>query len=726
MDTKILKKLFISLVLSAISISLALSLYYAGKLESLEMNTFDFRMQARTEHIEAHPDVVMLMIDEASLQSIQSLVGRWPWPRTLFAELVEFLTQAEAKAILFDVLFTEPQVPRSPEGELGADDMMLASSTAGSGATFHATQFVKDVEDSVNKSLLNRPLPEDFTEMFALRNLQQDPSAALPEYNNYYLPITEYYQSSLGVGVVEFSSDKDGIYRRSHLIRKYGEHAFPVLSLSLMQQILGVKQMKLSARSLFLDNLRIPLQKDGSYLINMKRKFTTYSLGGVFSTMQKLNKGQRAGALLDPVIFQNKIVLIGASAAGVEDLKHTSMGSNVPGVLLHGSIISNILQEDFIKNVPDWVMILSVLGLSFLTVSMVLLLNHVFFQVLGPLMIAIGFSMFSLWIFLQYQIWIPMIPPLLAWSLSFVEVFGFLSATEGREKRFIKGAFQQYLSPAVIHNLMENPGQLTLGGEEKELTAMFSDVKGFSTISEMLTPTELVSLLNEYLSEMTEIIMKYDGTVDKFEGDAIIAFFGAPFYLQDHAKRAALVMLEMQNRLAQLRDGWKEKWGVNIHHRIGVNTGMMVVGNMGSRNRFDYTIMGNSVNLAARLEGVNKMYGTDLIISEMTYEQCRDAVVTRELDLIRVIGIHKPVRIHELVSRQGELSLHLIKAYGLYAEALEAYRQQRWSDALTTFKQVLAMIPEDGPSKVLIQRCEHYLKEPPAPNWDGVYTATSK
>ncbi|MBF0239140.1 MAG: adenylate/guanylate cyclase domain-containing protein [SAR324 cluster bacterium] len=295
-----------------------------------------------------------------------------------------------------------------------------------------------------------------------------------------------------------------------------------------------------------------------------------------------------------------------------------------------------------------------------------------------------------------------------------------------KDKRFIKGAFQQYLSPSVIHTLMDNPKALSLGGEEKILTAMFSDVAGFSTISEKLTPNELVHLLNEYLTEMTDIIMKYDGTVDKFEGDAIIAFFGAPLPFEDHATRAALVTLEMESRVAELRPKWKEEWGVHIAQRIGLNTGRMVVGNMGSKNRFDYTVMGNSVNLAARLEGTNKVYKTTLMMSEMTYEKCRDTIVGRELDLIRVIGINQPVRIYEIICRVGDLTTQQEQGFKLFAEGLECYRQRQWEQGIAKFEEVLKILPQDGPSGVFIERCQNFMRTPPPADWDKVYTATSK
>ncbi|MGK0289370.1 MAG: adenylate cyclase, partial [bacterium] len=293
-------------------------------------------------------------------------------------------------------------------------------------------------------------------------------------------------------------------------------------------------------------------------------------------------------------------------------------------------------------------------------------------------------------------------------------------------KRFIQGAFKQYLSPDVIDRLVANPNLLKLGGERKELTAFFSDVQGFSTISESLEPEELVELLNEYLTEMTEIVMKYDGTVDKFEGDAIIAFFGAPIDHKDHAIRACLVSIEMQEKLAEMREMWREQGKHELFMRIGLNTGQMVVGNMGSKTRMDYTMMGDSVNLAARLEGVNKQYKTFTMISEFTYTHIKDEFDVRELDMIRVVGKNKPVRVYEVLGKTGTISEEQKKGLPYFLKGLSLYRKMEFDEAQKYFKQAVQIIPNDGPSEIYIQRCTDFINNPPEINWDGVYQMTSK
>ena len=299
-------------------------------------------------------------------------------------------------------------------------------------------------------------------------------------------------------------------------------------------------------------------------------------------------------------------------------------------------------------------------------------------------------------------------------------------AFEEGEKRFIKTAFSQFLSPVVVDRLVRDPSLLKLGGEERVLTAFFSDVAGFSSISEKLTPNELVELLNDYLTEMTDIILKYDGTVDKFEGDAIIAFFGAPVPYEDHALRACLTAIEMQQRLEEMRAVWKDEGKHELYMRIGINTGQMVIGNMGSKTRMDYTMMGDSVNLASRLEGVNKLYKTETMISQFTYETVKENIETRELDRIRVVGKTEPIKIYEVLGRKGELNPEINALLPLFNQGLRHYGKREWEEALACFEKVLKIDERDGPAATYRLRCIDYQFEPPQDNWDGVYEMLSK
>jgi adenylate cyclase len=294
------------------------------------------------------------------------------------------------------------------------------------------------------------------------------------------------------------------------------------------------------------------------------------------------------------------------------------------------------------------------------------------------------------------------------------------------QKALIRDAFGQYLSPKVVADLVKDPDKLALGGEEREMTAFFSDIAGFSSFSEKMTPTELVNALNDYLTVMCKIIVDYEGTVDKFEGDAIIAFWGAPSIQEDHALRACYASIDMQKAITDIDARFVAQGRPRIAVRMGLNTGLMVVGNMGSAQRMDYTIMGDSVNLASRLEGANKAYGSDIMISEMTYAKVRDDVDVRELDTLRVVGKNKPIKVFQLLERKGAASELLAQLTVAFELALGHYKLRDYAQALAGFTQCVEMVPEDGPSKVYCKRCAAYLENPPADDWDGVFNLTEK
>jgi adenylate cyclase len=273
--------------------------------------------------------------------------------------------------------------------------------------------------------------------------------------------------------------------------------------------------------------------------------------------------------------------------------------------------------------------------------------------------------------------------------------------------------FSRYMSDLLIQDLLKNPNKLRLGGEKRVLTVFFSDLAGFTSLSEKLSPEEVVALLNRYLTAMTEIILRSGGLIDKYEGDAIMAFWGAPVLQEDHALRACLAALDNQGRLEELRQEFLQAGLPPIHARIGINTGEMIIGNMGSIQRFDFTVIGDSVNLASRLEGAGKEYGVGILISEKTCSQAADRIEVRELDLLRVKGKDRPVRIYELLARKGELSEDRQKGREIFQRGLEMYRNQKWEEAGVQFREVLSVLPDDGPSQIFLRRCAKFREAPP-------------
>jgi adenylate cyclase len=318
-----------------------------------------------------------------------------------------------------------------------------------------------------------------------------------------------------------------------------------------------------------------------------------------------------------------------------------------------------------------------------------------------------------------------MIYPVLTMLVIYLGITIYRYITEEREKKKIRGAFQYYLTASVINEMLKDPSKLKLGGDKKDLTVLFSDIRGFTTLSEKMTPEELVHLLNEYLTAMTNVVFHYDGLLDKYMGDAIMAVFGAPLDQPDHALRACRTALGMMDELKKLQQKWtlENKPALNIG--IGINSGDMVVGNMGSDMRFDYTVMGDSVNLGSRLEGINKEYGSNIIISEYTYEAVKDLFFCREMDAVRVKGKKQPVKIYELLCEMKDAEKWK-QPVSLFEEGLAKYKQGLWDEAIELFHKVLDIRPVDAPAHLYIERCEALKKNPPEGIWDGVFTMTRK
>jgi adenylate cyclase len=328
----------------------------------------------------------------------------------------------------------------------------------------------------------------------------------------------------------------------------------------------------------------------------------------------------------------------------------------------------------------------------------------------------------AVWLAFRSGFWLDFVVP------EFAVVTGFIGASllnygvEGKQRRFIKSVFRHYLSPDVIERVMRNPALLRLGGEKREVTSFFSDVAGFTTISESLAPEELVNLLNEYLSAMTDIILSSGGTLDKYEGDAIIAFWNAPLDQPDHALRACRAALSCQKRLAGLQSRFQEKYGRAVAMRIGLNSGAAVVGNMGSSRRFDYTAMGDTINLAARLEGACKQYQVPILIGEETYRRVQSEVVAREVDIIRVVGKKKPGAVYEIIGEKADLTPAERVRLNRYEEAREAYKRREWERAEALFGK----IEGDALASLYADRCRTLMQSPPAGDWDGVFDLKAK
>ena len=435
------------------------------------------------------------------------------------------------------------------------------------------------------------------------------------------------------------------------------------------------------------------------------------------------------GKELLPSDLKDKLLFYGLTATGTQDYAPVPVQGRYKMVGYHANALNTILTEQFLTRLAVEYRILILIFLGAFMGFIIPKFGPASGAGVVAALLVVQMSA-SYYLFVYEGLWIDIVGPVAVVFLSYLAVSINNYLIERKERAYIQGSFKMYLSPAVVDQIAQNPDSLQLGGQRKNLTILFSDVAKFSVISENLTAEALVDLLNEYLGSMTEIIMAHNGTVDKYEGDLIMAFWGAPIDNPNHAVDACIATLAMQDKLIQLRQQWQSEnrppFISNMDARVGLNTGDVVVGNMGSKQRFDYTVMGDSVNLASRLEGANKPYGTNIMISEFTYEMVKDHVEVRELDKIRVVGRAVPVTVYEMLAKKGELDLPTAQVVNFYNTGLHYYKDRKWSDANGMFLRALAENPKDGPSKTYIDRCERYEANPPPDDWDGVETLTEK
>lgn len=709
----------------------------------LEMKAYDFKVLSRGKR-DISGKVVIVAVDEKSLKA----EGRWPWPRTKLARLVDRLSEAGASAIGFDIFFPEKdvyvpfdtvqealkekdlsQITNQELGqwleEVGDSDTQFAKAIERSDRTVLG-YFVYPTEDAaggdaekINKIHLNLL---DFSQYSIVQRPQTGEPPPLRKVYAVGMSLPKLMDAANSAGFTSFLPERDGVIRWVPMVMETGDYVFPPLSLQILQQ---ATQLSLAVRiaSYGVDNLRlgelvIPTNEKGDFLVNFygpAYTFTHYSATDILS-------GQVGRANLE-----GRIVLVGATAAGAHDIHTSPYGPLYPGVEIHANVMENILQGDYLLR-PDWLLLLDLMVV--IISGLILGIMAQFFAAYATAVFVVvgtlGYLAADWFMFTQKGVWIHTVFPVISQIFVYSGITLYRFIFEEREKRFIKGAFGQFLSPKVVQQLVDDPSLLKLGGERKVLTAFFSDVAGFSKISESLSPDQLVELLNNYLTEMTDILMAHDGTVDKFEGDAIISFFGAPIYFEDHARRCCFAALDMQKRLSELRTQWKKEGKHELHMRIGLNTGPMVVGNMGSKNRMDYTMMGDSVNLAARLEGANKQYRTFTMISEDTYEQAREHIEVRELDSIRVVGKNQPVKIFELLGRKGEIDDKIREIRSLFQAGLDHYKKRQWEEGITCFENILNKYDDDGPSLIYFERCITFQNYPPEDDWDGVFALSAK
>jgi len=786
---KIGKKLTALIIACLVFIVIA-GLHLAGAFRSLENISYDMRVRFWANTSFSHPsdEIIVILLDQDSLDWAQNERGwGWPWPRQAYAEIVDYMNISNANAVIFDVIFSEPSIYyASNQDEIISNAARNLNDTQAAAEAISRLNAREDDASFVNASRnyghvvqtvmfssltgntfswpadLSVPLfrLENFENIVAKFSVGQDEKAQLP--------IQGLRNSAAALGSITGIPDSDGIIRRLKPFTLFDGKAVPGLSLASL--LVSGKSPNIYYNSkksaIEWDGLSIPIDKDGSALLRYRGlvdKYVPYRAMDIILSAEAYERGDnlevgiyttRMGTewvMYTPANFSGAYAFFGFYAQGLFDIFNTPIASIYPGMGCHITMLDNILQNDFIRESAELTNLLILLAVAAVTVFFTMFFNRIALSVTSAAAIAIIVITGS---FAAYQfggLWIPMITYLTAVIAGFAAVTLYNYATEGSQKRFIKSAFSQYLSPKVIDQIIADPSQLKLGGEKREMTAIFSDIRSFSTISEALgDPSKLVDLLNFYLTKLSNIVMDHQGTIDKYEGDAIIAFFGAPIHMKNHASLACRAVVNMKkaekelNREAleiglitkEVMIAMSDKGIISsvddpypIFTRLGINTGDMVVGNMGTPNKMDYTIMGNAVNLAARLEGVNKQYDTGgMLISEYTRNSIGDEFIIRRLSKVRVVGINTPIRLYELLDIASAAEPKLLEMVKLWEQAFDFYESRNFTAAYDIFKGICSGNDKDMAAKKYLKRCETFIKSPlDEKTWDnGVDNLTEK
>lgn len=704
-------------LLSAVAVGLAVFGLVAGLrmtrwFEVVELKALDHLVRRYADPAKSDSNLLLLAIDESSLEAF----GRWPWPRDRFGYVVRYLKQAGAKAVVFDVMFFEPDENAEEFDQSFADDMRAA------GNVFLPMLFQAEPA----------AIPPDVQPRATVKAEGQDAKQLVAEIHaGAKLPIPVLAQQARGLGVINLSADADGPTRRIPLLGQVNESLVPHLSVAVARYLTGAGELSIRDGRMQIGSSSVPLDADGNLLIewhgSLEQTYHArkYSIGRVLQAFAQQQQGERP--VLDASLFKDKVVFIAGTAAGLYDLRVTPFSSATPGVLIHMAALDNLLHGQGLQAAPSWFSLSILLLLCLVSAGTFMLFRSYPVKFGVTIGLAVAYYGLVAHAFAGHERWLELVFPEVALALTFGTAATVEYVTEGKQRRLMRAAFDKYMSSEVVEEIMRNPEAIKLGGEKKDISILFSDIAGFTTISEKMSPEDLVALLNRYLSAMTIIIKTtHRGNVNKYLGDGIMALFGAPLNDPKHASLACYAALDCQLELARLRQIWKQEGLPEIGARIGINSGPCIVGNMGSEERMEYTVTGDSVNLASRLEGASKYYDTLILIGQRTAELAKNDVEVREIDLLRVKGKKEPVVVFELLARKGQVDEQKRRVVERYLEGLAAYKLRSFSTAWARFSEAAALDPSDGPSRVYLERSTNYRQTPPPAEWDGVYEMTSK
>jgi adenylate cyclase len=713
-------------------------------IDQMENLAYDARVLFSIEKTE-DPRIVIVDIDEKSLAE----EGRWPWGRDRLAKLVdELFIHYQAKIVGFDVVFAEPDESSGLRvlQQLAREEFRDVPEYI---SRLGEIKESLDYDRLFSESLSNRPVILGYYFSAGSENEKALRSGVLPKHiltkkhfrgRSISVPVATGFGANLenlqkhaaGGGHFNPAIDDDGVVRRVPMLYEFEERYYESLSLAVVRKLLGEKTVE----PVFVEELAIFKKSDytglewlrvGPSLIPVDEKIQALvPYRGRQGSFPYISATDVLHGRVDVSVLKNTIVLVGTSAPGLFDLRSTPVQNKYPGVEINANLIAGILDQN-IKEKPAYV-----LGAEFIILLLVGLLITILLPLLTPVratLVTVFLLLFSITINLVFWRYSNLVLPIASGVMMILMMFllnmsyGFF--IERRRKGEITHLFGQYIPPELVDEMSDDPTAYSLDAEEKELTVLFSDVRGFTTLSEGMNPQELAALMNEFLTPITKIIHDNRGTIDKYMGDAVMAFWGAPINDPNHARHALKAGLAMIERISALRDEFLARGWPEIRIGVGINTGEMSVGNMGSEFRMAYTVMGDTVNLGSRLEGLTRQYGVDVIVGKTV----RDAVpefVFRELDRVKVKGKNEPVAIYEPLVLKEEVSKDELDELKLYAQALRYYRNKEWDKAELQFLNLQKMHSQKPLYDFYIERMKYFKNNPPPEDWDGVFTFTSK
>lgn len=672
-----------ALMLSGVSFVLSLALFLSGLLSGFESKAFDL-FSRNLNPRESVGDIIIVAIDQRSIDALSGQAVTWPWPRQMYAPLFDFLSLADA--VFFDVLTTEPS-------SYGVEDDVLLAQALKKADNVYLPVFVTanayQGDNAAREFLAGMALPPD------------GPRPGLL-YRSAILPLPEIRSSCKGAGNVMIKPDADGVYRGVPL-------AFAVDNVVLPHFVLGyllsVGVVTPDRQGFVAGATRLPLADERLLLrfYRAERPFPVISAAEVLQSCLDEQEGRKP--VLDRAFFRGKKVFIGLTAAGLFDLKPTAVSSLSSGVLVHATALDNMLHRNWITPLPRiWVIIFMIVVCVsvcfFILTHYSLSANLAFISGAATLTVGIPAFLFSKGVYLQST------PPLIALGFSALMAAAYSYATEGKERRFVRRTFSQYMDETIVRHILDNPELIRPGGRRRRVTVFFADIAGFTPIAEQLPAEETAGILHAILNAFSEVVIRNQGVIDKYIGDSIMAFWGAPLETdrdEENACRAALQCLEA---LAGINREFRRKGLAEIAVRIGVHSGEAVVGNLGSDRLFDYTVVGDTVNLASRLESANKMFCTRILVSADTYEKTGGTFLARELGLVAVKGKSQPVKVFELLAAADAHDSISEEKAALHRQAFALFNGRRWRDAVILFDRILDSDPGDGFAAWYRGRCE--------------------